>query len=111
MLCWPKSWPWPRAAFAAALRRAVYCLCAVAAPLASPADPASAAPDAHLRVVTYNLFNYVDKSGPQIKSPESRDTALRILAALAPDLAVLIETGSEAAVLEIRDELAARGHG
>jgi endonuclease/exonuclease/phosphatase family metal-dependent hydrolase len=60
-------------------------------------------------VVTYNLYNYVDKSAPQIKSPESRDTALRILAALAPDIAVLVETSGEAAVAEIRTELAARG--
>jgi endonuclease/exonuclease/phosphatase family metal-dependent hydrolase len=60
-------------------------------------------------VVTYNLYNYLDRAAPPVKSPESRDTVLRILAALAPDIAVLIETGGEAAVAEIRDELTARG--
>jgi endonuclease/exonuclease/phosphatase family metal-dependent hydrolase len=73
-----------------------------------PPAPDTTAPAARLRVVTYNLYNYVDQNAPQIKSPESRDTVLRILAALAPDIVVLIETGGEAAVAEIRAELAAR---
>ncbi len=105
----PTSCLWPQAAAAAWVACGALCLCVVAAEPAAPADSGAAAPAARLRVVTYNLYNYVDKSAPQIKSPESRDTALRILAALAPDIAVLVETSGEAAVAEIRTELAARG--
>ena len=105
MACRPPSCV-RRLALAGALASAcASCLCLAAGePAAGAATPA-----ARLRVVTYNLYNFVDRSAPQIKSAESRDTVLRTLAVLAPDIAVLVETGGEAAVAEIRSELATRG--
>jgi endonuclease/exonuclease/phosphatase family metal-dependent hydrolase len=79
----------------------------VAGQASAPAAAEATVP--RLRVVAYNLYNYLDRSQAQIRSPESRETLLRALAALKADVAVLAETGGEAAVAEIRDELAARG--
>jgi len=74
---------------------------------ASPPETVAAAPS--LRIVTYNLCNYRDRSQPQIRTPEAREAVLRELAELAPDIAVLVETSGEGAVADIRDELARRG--
>jgi endonuclease/exonuclease/phosphatase family metal-dependent hydrolase len=81
----------------------------VAGELTAGDVPESDAAIPRLRVVAYNVFNYRDRSLPQMRSPESRDTVLKVLAAVAADIAVLTETGGDAAMAEIRDELAARG--
>jgi endonuclease/exonuclease/phosphatase family metal-dependent hydrolase len=99
----------PQVTLAALLLGVACCFRVASAEPATPPENSVAAPAPRLRVVSYNVFNFLDRSKPQIKSPESRETALSILAALAPDIAVLVETGGEAAVTEIRDDLAARG--
>jgi len=96
-------------------RRARLLLLALAAgiggwPGGSHAAPAAAATaPAPVRIVSYNVYNYLPLSKPQIKSPESRQTVLRILAALNPDIAVLTETGGQEAVAEIAARLREQG--
>lgn len=64
---------------------------------------------AELRIVSYNTYNFFPLGKPQVKSPESRQMVVTLLASLKPDIAVLIEVGGQEALDELRALLAAAG--
>ncbi len=78
-------------------------------PVPSAAEPAFPPAPATLRVLAYNLYNFAPLSQPQIKSAESRQAVISVIAALDPDIAVLTEVGGSAALGEIRGLLRERG--
>jgi len=74
-------------------------------PVPTPLPPAPR----ELRIVSYNTYNFQPLSRPQIKSPESRDMVIAILANLSPDIAVLTEVGGQDGLNEIVDLLKKTG--
>ncbi len=64
---------------------------------------------AEIRVMSYNVFNFMALKQPQIKSLESRQTVINIIDSVNPDIMLLVEIGDEAAVEEIRQALAQKG--
>lgn len=67
------------------------------------------APEA-IRIMSYNVYNYFDPGMiPQLKSPESRQAVIDTIAVLKPDVAVLIEMGTEAAAADLLRGLKNKG--
>lgn len=99
------------------LRQALRLLagCLLLAGLAGPAGagtrplPGPAPADGTVRIVGYNIYNWLLPDVSAVKSPESRDMTVSILASLNPDIAVLVETGGMASVGEITGRLAKFG--
>lgn len=76
------------------------------APHSLPALPE--APET-IRVMVYNVYNFMPLSTTQIKTPESRDAVAEIIHRTGPEILVLVEMGGDEAVQEIRDLLKTKG--
>jgi endonuclease/exonuclease/phosphatase family metal-dependent hydrolase len=75
----------------------------------TPEAPALPPAPETLRVVSYNTYNFMPLSKPQIKSAESRQMVISLLADLRPDIAVLTEVGGQAGADELAALLAKAG--
>ena len=67
------------------------------------------APPDVIRMMVYNVYNFMPLSAPQIKTPESRDAVAEMIHRGRSDILVLVEMGGDDAVQEIRDLLKAKG--
>ncbi|MBT3381559.1 MAG: endonuclease/exonuclease/phosphatase family protein [Lentisphaerae bacterium] len=72
-------------------------------------QPLPPQPPETIRVMVYNVYNFMPLSAPQIKTPESRDTVAEIIHRGKADIVVLAEMGGDKAVEELRELLRQKG--